>query len=136
MLPEMEKRTTGVRAWLAVSYPLPGAPQIPLPCFDTSRPRSDLAILSWRGHCWLLSLSNKSMVQVWWQTSTPVAPGTRKPIRLCLECRWRAWAASTPGSASRFFPLNAQVLPVVVPVLATWVICSTTYRFTSMSSTD
>jgi len=39
MLPEMEKRTTGVRAWLAVSYPLPGAPQIPPLCFDASRPQ-------------------------------------------------------------------------------------------------
>ena|SRR2546429_2071090 len=39
MLPEMEKWTTAFVDGLAASYPLPGAPQIPPPCFDASRPQ-------------------------------------------------------------------------------------------------
>jgi|GraSoi013_1_20cm_3_1032427.scaffolds.fasta_scaffold272247_1 hypothetical protein len=64
MLPEMEKWTTVfVDGWL-----LPILCQV-LPRYlrlvsTHPAPRSDLATLSWRGHCWLRSLSKKSMVQV------------------------------------------------------------------------
>jgi len=35
----MEQRTTGARAVLAISHPLPGTSQIAPPCFDASRPQ-------------------------------------------------------------------------------------------------
>src|SRR5437016_13220524 len=42
MLPEMEKRTRGARAGLAVSHPLPGATQIPPLRSDASRSQVQL----------------------------------------------------------------------------------------------
>jgi hypothetical protein len=74
-------------------------------------PKSDIAISSWKVHCWLVRAVHEddgSRVTV---RGTRVVPGDRKPSRFCLECRSRA-CANPRVLACRFFRLLSRCYPL------------------------